>query len=73
MFKLFIIKHGEGSYTYNVYAGNNRLLAKGVNTYTNELAARFAATRFAKGMSPLGYPINQQIRIVDYSKPQENK
>jgi uncharacterized protein YegP (UPF0339 family) len=71
MFKLFIIKHSDGSYTYNIYAGNNRLLAKGVNTYQSEITARFAASRFAKGMSPLGYPISQQIRIVDYSESQE--
>ena len=68
MFKLFIIKHNEKDYRYNIYAANNRLLVKGVNAYTNEISARFAATRFAKGMSPLGCPISQQIRIVDYSK-----
>jgi uncharacterized protein YegP (UPF0339 family) len=75
MLKLFVIKHNKDSYAYNIYAGNNRLMAKSANTYPSEIRARFAATRFAKGMSPLGYPINQQIRIVDYSKPtsRENK
>lgn len=63
MFRLFIIKNSDGTYSYDIYAGNNKLLAKGVNTYSNELSARFAASRFAKGMSPLGYPISQQIRI----------